>query len=317
MGKQAANGNENQGSGTGGQGTDSPHDTTMNNNSNPGSNNNSNERQQGDMNDKLNKWNDEWRPQQLGNDNGTTNIDELQAFNVNFNFRNVPKAKTGILMVTFIHECILKDNSVEFHPTNRQKLPVLTPFRTKETMPKTTDKFLEFFHAHLDEKGMNTYFLVKSNFMTMQLQGRVLPFMKINNVWINNKQIDGNQPMDAAIIYNEHYKYGNKHVCWKKIVNALGKVELAEDVTDKQKRVLEELQHTEHHNWMIQAKRHSYTDGVNPRVSTEGLIVVVKKPLLRTAREIFALVSIQYPVSGVLGRSYDNITNRKWRRVRI
>ena len=114
VGKQAANGNENQGSGTGGQGTDSPHDTTMNDNSNPGSNNNSNERQRGDMNDKSNKWNDERCPQQLGNDNDTTNVDELQAFNVNFNFCDVPKAKAGILMVACIHECMLKDNSVVF-----------------------------------------------------------------------------------------------------------------------------------------------------------------------------------------------------------
>ena len=68
-------------------------------------------------------------------------------------------------------------------------------------------------------------------------------------------------------------------------MNALGKVELAEDAIDEQKRVLEELQHTEHQNWTIQAKRHLYTDGVNPRVSTEGLIVVVKKPLLQMARE--------------------------------
>ena len=121
-----------------------------------------------------------------------TNIDELQAFNVNFNFCDVPKAKAGVLMVVFIHECMLKDNSVEFHPTNRQTLPKPTPFRTKETMPQITNKFLEFFHAHLDEKGMNTYFLVKSNITTMQLRGRVLLFMKINNVWMNNKQIDGN-----------------------------------------------------------------------------------------------------------------------------
>ena len=118
----------------------------------------------------------------------------------------------------------------------------------------------------------------------MRLRGRVLPFMKLNNMWMNNKQIDGNRPMDAAIIFNGHYRFGNKHVCWKKIVTALSKVELAEDATNVQKRVLEELQHTEHHNWTIHAKRHSYTDGVNPRVSTEGLIVVVKKPLLRMAR---------------------------------
>ena len=69
---------------------------------------------------------------------------------------------------------------------------------------------------------------------------------------------------------------------------------LAEDATDEQKRVLDELQHTEHQNWTVQAKRHLYTDGVNPRVSTEGLIVVAKKPLLRMAREIFRLVSIQF-----------------------
>ena len=86
--------------------------------------------------------------------------------------------------------------------------------------------------------------------------------------------------MDAEIIYQEHYKYGNKHVCWRKIVTALGKVTLAEEATNKQKRVLEELQQKEHHNWTIQSKRHSYTDGVTQRVSTEGLIVVVKKPLL-------------------------------------
>ena len=182
-------------------------------------------------------------------------------------------------------------------------------------MPQTTDKFLEFFHAHLDEKGMHTYFLVKSNITTMQLQGHVLPFLKLNNVWMNNKQVDNNRPMDAAIIFNGHYKFGNKHVCWKKIVNALSKVEPAEDATNKQKRVLEELQHTEHHNWTIQAKRHLYTDGVNSRVSTEGLIVVVKKPLLQMAREIFLLVS--YSISGLLGRYDDNITNRKWRCVWI
>ena len=81
---------------------------------------------------------------------------------------------------------------------------------------------------------MNMYFLVKSNITTMQLRGRVLPFMKINNLWMNNKQIDANQARDAAIIYKGHYKYGNKHVCWKKVVNALGKVELADDATDEQ-----------------------------------------------------------------------------------
>ena len=100
--------------------------------------------------------------------------------------------------------------------------------------------------------------------------------------------------MDAAIIYQGHHKYGNKHVMWKKIVKALGKMILDEEATDEQKRVLEELQQKEHHNWTIQNKRHSYTDGVHERVSIEELIVVVKKPLLQVAREIFALVQIQF-----------------------
>ena len=156
MGKQAANDNENQRSGTGGQATGPSQDTPMNDHSNSGSNNNSNEQQREDMNEKSNKWNDERCPQQLGNDNDMTNIDELQAFNVNYNFCDVSKTEAGVLMVAFIHECLLKDNSVEFHPTNRQTQPKPIPFRTKEAMPQTTDKFLEFFHAHLDEKGMNT-----------------------------------------------------------------------------------------------------------------------------------------------------------------
>ena len=112
VGKQAANDNENQRSGTGSQATGSSQDTTMNDNSNSGSNNNSNKRQREDMNEKSNKWNDEQCPQQLGNDNDMTNIEELQSFNVNFNFQDVPKAKAGVLMVVFIHECLLKDNSV-------------------------------------------------------------------------------------------------------------------------------------------------------------------------------------------------------------
>ena len=42
-------------------------------------------------------------------------------------------------------------------------------------------------------------------------------------------------------------------------------------------------------------KRHTYTDGNNPRVYTDGLIIVVKKPFLRKAREIFALIRVRYP----------------------
>ena len=50
----------------------------------------------------------------------------------------------------------------------------------------------------------------------MQIRSRVPPFMKNNNLWMNNKQIDDNRPMDAVIIYKGHYKYGNKHVYGRK-----------------------------------------------------------------------------------------------------
>ena len=42
-------------------------------------------------------------------------------------------------------------------------------------------------------------------------------------------------------------------------------------------------------------KRHTYTDGNNPRVYTDGLIIVVKKPFLCKAREISALIRVRYP----------------------
>lgn len=38
-----------------------------------------------------------------------------------------------------------------------------------------------------------------------------------------------------------------------------------------------------------------YTDGVSAKVSTEGMIIVVKKSTLRIAREIFSIVSVQEP----------------------
>ena len=35
--------------------------------------------------------------------------------------------------------------------------------------------------------------------------------------------------MDAAIIFQGHYKYGNKHVIYKKVLKALNKVKLDDD----------------------------------------------------------------------------------------
>ena len=155
------------------------------------------------MNDKLNQWHDERCPQQLGGESDETDLDELQEYSINFNFNKVPKQKTGIVPKEFITECMMKDNSLVFHPTNRQTLPMATPLRIKEKIPPTTDKFLEFFHATMNQRGMNIYFKVKSTITIMQIRARVLPFMKSNNLWMNNKQIDDNRPMDAAIFFKD------------------------------------------------------------------------------------------------------------------
>ena len=38
--------------------------------------------------------------------------------------------------------------------------------------------------------------------------------------------------MDTAIIFQGHYKYGNKHVIYNKVMKALNKVELDENATN-------------------------------------------------------------------------------------
>ena len=53
--------------------------------------------------------------------------------------------------------------------------------------------------------------------------------------------------------------------------------------------------------WTIQSKRHTYTDGNNPIVHSDGVIIVCLKPFLRKAREIFNLIRVRYPE--VLGKS--------------
>ena len=80
-----------------------------------------------------------------------------------------------------------------------------------------------------------------------------------------------------------------------KIKKAMKKLEIEEAVTEEQQLVLTELLRYNNYGWTIMNKRHTYTDGNNPRVFTDGLIIVVKKPFLCMAREIFALIRVRYP----------------------
>ena len=114
---------------------------------------------------------------------------------------------------------------------------------------------------------------------------------------MNNKQIQENRAMDVEIIFQGHNKFDNKHVLYSKIMKVLNCLELDDDVTTKQRQVLTELRQQDNFGWIIKNKRHSYTDGQtnNDRCFTDGLIIVVKKPYIQLAREIFAMIRVRYP----------------------
>ena len=78
---------------------------------------------------------------------------------------------------------------------------------------------------------------------------------------MNNKQIQDNQQMDAAIIYQGDNKYSNKKPLHVKIMKALKKLEIDSDVIKEQQSVLSEMQQHDNFEWTIMNKRHSYTDG--------------------------------------------------------
>ena len=50
----------------------------------------SKKKQRGEMNDKSSRFNDERCPGKLGGKDDTTDVDALQSYNINFNFRDVP-----------------------------------------------------------------------------------------------------------------------------------------------------------------------------------------------------------------------------------
>ena len=101
--------------------------------------------------------------------------------------------------------------------------------------------------------------------------------------------------MDAAVIFRAHKRWSNKHVLYVKITNAMKILETEEAVIAEQQLVLTELLKDNNYGWTIMNKRHTYTDGRHARVYTDGLIIVVKKPFLCMAGEIFSLIRVKYP----------------------
>ena len=63
---------------------------------------------------------------------------------------------------------------------------------------------------------------------------RAFYFFKENHLWMNNKHIQDNRLMDAAIIFRGYNKYSNKHTLYVKIMKAMKKLESDDAVTNKQ-----------------------------------------------------------------------------------
>ena len=100
--------------------------------------------------------------------------------------------------------------------------------------------------------------------------------------------------MDAVIIFRGHNKYDNKNTLYGKIMKAIKILDMDNDVTTKQRKVLSELQQDANFGCTIMNKRHSYTDRQPnyPHIFTDGLIIIVKTPYLRVAREMFAKIQV-------------------------
>ena len=212
-------------------------------------------------------------------------------------FWDVPMTNVKNVLKAFILECMNKDKGIIFHPSNNQKAPPPIPFSTEETAPTTAHRVKEFFNMVMARNGMTIYYKIKPSITVMQLKHRVYQFLTANNVWLNNKQIQKNWVVDAAIVFQGHNKYDKTHALYSKIMKALNHLELDDDVTTEQQQVLTELRRQDNFGWTIKNKRHSYTNGQpnNDRWFTDGLIIVVKKQYIQLAREIFAMIRVCYP----------------------
>ena len=202
-----------------------------------------------------------------------------------------------------------KNKGIEFHPTNNQTSPTQESITTKEQYPTRSDSFTEFFNTRLAPTNLTIYYSITSSIITTELQHKVFHFPRENNLLMNNKHIQNNQLMDVAVVYRGHNKYGNTHTMFRKINKALKNIEADGKFSEEQQSVLEEMQQVNSYSWIIMNKRHTYTDGNrnHPRVSTKGMITVVTKPILRVARDYFAMVSVLDP--DCLGGRDENLNN--------
>ena len=259
---------------------------------NSGNDNNDNNNQN-EKTPKPSQFNDERCPGKLSAEE-PVDVDEFQTFNIVLKFKDVPLKKVANVVTEYSIKCITKVPGLTFHPTNNNTLPTPSPINTAEGFPTNNTNFLEFFYTVMTEVDVTVYYKIMSPVSVTELRSRVFHFMKDKGVWMHSKQISDNRPMDAAVIFRGHKRWSNKHVIYKKINKAMKKLETEKAITEEQQLVLTELLKDNNYGWTIMNKRHTYTDGRHARVYTDGLIIVVKKPFLRMAQEIFSLIRVKY-----------------------
>ena len=182
-GKQITNGTE----GTGGNNSNHAghHQEDQSESSGSGGksgNNNSNNQGKQNMNTQSNHFNDERCHGKLGSDDDATDVEQLQTFNINLKFGDVPKNKLGLVVQEFSFECIDKVSDLTFHPTQDQTLPTSSPISTKEAFPTNNARFLEFFNTGMRQRGVTIYFKVKSPIPVMDICHRVFFFLRENHL---------------------------------------------------------------------------------------------------------------------------------------
>ena len=220
----------------------------------------------------------------------SVDVEDFQNYMVTVKFKDVPPDRIATVLKAYSFECMDKVPGITFYQSNTNTLPTTNPISTKELFPSSNIRLTEFFNVNILQHEVKVYYKVKCLVPVTELRHRVFKFLTNKHVWMTNKQIDDSRPMDAALIYCAHNKWTNKRVLIVKLKKAMKRLETEQAVTEEQQVVLTGLLRKNKFGWTIQSKHHTYTDGNNPRVHTDGVVIVSLKPFLRKAREIFNLI---------------------------
>ena len=114
-------------------------------------------------------------------------------------------------------------------------------------------------------------------------------FLRHNDIWLTNAYLENHRPVDVTFLYKGHSQLHNKRAIHDKLNEAVTKIQTDNRCTEEQNRLINSMKENDY-RFTVVNKTIAYTDGVNPTVKTEGLVVQVKKPYFEISREIFAMV---------------------------